>query len=111
MGKSVVVAPDRTLVMSYFKGCPGIPNRVSPQQAQRMRNPLINGNRRHIVSVQLGETAFPGEVVAAVWNPSSAAQFYTWGKSYDDFRARDTPPNGTTKAYISSHNKPTPRTV
>jgi hypothetical protein len=92
-GESVVLAPDRTLVMSYFKGCPGIPNRVSFQQAQRMRNALINGNRRHIVGVQLGDTSYPGEVVTAVWNPSSAGQFYSWGKSYDDFRTLDTQQN------------------
>jgi hypothetical protein len=88
-GEKVLVAPDRTLVMSYFKGCPGISNRVSAQQGQRIRNALINGNRRHIVRVQLGETAYPGEVVAGVWNPNTTGQFYTWDKSYDDFRILD----------------------
>jgi hypothetical protein len=49
--ESVVVAPDRSLVRSYFKGCPGFINRFSTQQAERMRNALINGNRRPLVKV------------------------------------------------------------
>jgi hypothetical protein len=88
-GEPVLIAPDRTLVMSYFKHCTNIQQRFSSQQGQRMRNALFNGNRRHIVGVQLGDTGYPGEWVAAVWNPSSAGQFYTWDESYDNFRALD----------------------
>jgi hypothetical protein len=37
--KTYTLAPDRSLVMSYFKGCPG-PKTISPQQARRVRDGL-----------------------------------------------------------------------
>lgn len=86
-GESVTIAPDRSLVMSYFKGCPGFVNRFSLGQSQRMRGALTDGNRRHLVKVQLGETSFPGEVVAGMWDPNPKGQFYTWNNTYEQFRA------------------------
>lgn len=81
------VVPDRSLVMSYFKGCSNIPNRYSQQQAERMRNALIDGNRLELVRVQLGETSYPGEVVAAVWDPNPNGQYMSYGHNFDTFRA------------------------
>lgn len=88
--ESILIAPDRTLVMSYFKGCPGFINRFSTQQAERMRNALIHGNRRPLVGVQLGDTAFPGEWVAAVWDPNPNGQFFTWDNTFDAFNTNYT---------------------
>ena len=85
-GKTVSYAPDRSLVMSYFKGCINFDQHYSPGQAQRMRDALINKNRRHLVKVQLGETSYPGEYVCATWNPNTNGQFYTWGNSLEDFK-------------------------
>lgn len=89
--KNNVVAaykPDRSLVMSYFKGCTNFEQHFSSGQAKRMRDALINKNRRHLVKVQLGETAFPGELVSAVWNPNLNGQFFTWGNSLEDFKKK-----------------------
>jgi hypothetical protein len=86
--ESFLIAPDRTLVMSYFKGCPGFVNRFSTQQTERMRNALINDNRRPLVGVQLGDTSFPGEWVAAVWAPNPNGQFLTWDNTFDNFSAK-----------------------
>lgn len=87
-GEKVTIAPDRTLVMSYFKGCPGFVNRFSTQQTERLRNALINENRRPLVGVQLGDTSFPGEWVAAVWDPNTNGQFLTWDNSFDTFNTK-----------------------
>ncbi|MEO8698796.1 MAG: hypothetical protein ABI867_02100 [Kofleriaceae bacterium] len=54
------LAPDRDLVMSYFKGC-GLGNRFSPDQTTRLLDGLTLGNRRgvlHDVSEQ-GPLASP----------------------------------------------------
>jgi hypothetical protein len=75
-GEHVYIQPDRSLVMSYFKGCSNIFNRFSYGQTLRLRNALINGNRRPLVAVQLGDTAYPGEWVVAVWNPNPNAQLF-----------------------------------
>lgn len=84
--KTVVsYAPDRTLAMSYYKGC--FDNTFTQGQADRMRNAIINGNRRRLVKTQLGDTAFPGENVCAVWNPNTKAQSYAWGKTLDSFQS------------------------
>lgn len=86
-GESVTIAPDRSLVMSYFKGCPNFVNRFSLGQTQRMRGALTDGNRRHLVKVQLGETSYPGEWVAGVWDPNTKGQFYTWDNTFEQFDA------------------------
>jgi hypothetical protein len=44
-----LLQPDRSLVMSYFKGC-GFDNRFSPQQITRMRDALENMNRHDLIS-------------------------------------------------------------
>jgi hypothetical protein len=75
-------------LLSYFKGCPGFVNRFSTQQTERMRNALINDNRRPLVGVQLGDTSFPGEWVAAVWDPNPNGQFLTWDNTFDTFSAK-----------------------
>jgi hypothetical protein len=87
-GTPVSYTPDRSLVMSYFKGCLNFRQRFSPKQGQRMRNALIQGNRRHLVGVQLGDTAFPGELVCATWNPNTQAQFYTWNNTLAEFKQK-----------------------
>lgn len=48
------LAPDRSLVMSYFKGC-GFENHFSPDQTTRMLDALALGNRRGV----LGFTSTP----------------------------------------------------
>lgn len=87
-GLSVTYSPERNLVMSYFKGCVNFGQLFSLKQAERMRNALINGNRRHLIAVQLGDTAYTGDVVCATWNPNPNAQFYCWGYALDDFKAK-----------------------
>jgi hypothetical protein len=42
--------PDRHNLMSYFKGC-RFDHDFSPQQIARMRNALLNGNRRQVAYV------------------------------------------------------------
>lgn len=49
--KSYVLAPDRSNIMSYFKGCPG-PKTVSSQQGQRVRDGLEIGLRHRLVSLE-----------------------------------------------------------
>ncbi|MBL8188157.1 MAG: hypothetical protein JNK38_09120 [Acidobacteria bacterium] len=88
-GTSVSYTPDRSLVMSYFKGCVNFKQHFSPKQAERMRNALINGNRRRLVGVQLGDTSYPGEYVCAAWNPNSQPQFYTWNNTFEEFKKQE----------------------
>ena len=49
--KTYTLAPDRSLVMSYFKGCPGAET-ISPQQARRVRDGLEMSFRHELISVR-----------------------------------------------------------
>ncbi|MGE0885330.1 MAG: hypothetical protein AB7P14_17430 [Blastocatellales bacterium] len=49
--KTYTLAPDRSLVMSYFKGCPG-DKIISPQQARRVRDGLELRVRHDLISVK-----------------------------------------------------------
>lgn len=46
-----ILDPDRSLVMSYFKGCPG-DKTISPQQARRVRDGLELRHRHALISVK-----------------------------------------------------------
>lgn len=48
--KTYTLAPDRSLVMSYFKGCPGAKT-ISPQQARRVRDGLELRFRHDLISL------------------------------------------------------------
>ena len=87
-GTPIIYTPDRSLVMSYYFRCLNFDQRFSCDQAGRMRNALINGNRRHLVAVQLGETAWPDEIVCATWNPNTDTQFYCWDLRPEDFQKK-----------------------
>ena len=65
-GTTVSYTPDRSLVMSYFKGCLNFNQHFSADQATRMRKHLINGGRRSLVGVQLGDTSTPQERMCAI---------------------------------------------
>jgi predicted regulator of Ras-like GTPase activity (Roadblock/LC7/MglB family) len=49
--KTYVLAPNRHLIMSYFKGCHDLGHWLSPQQIQRTRDALENGNRQDLVTL------------------------------------------------------------
>jgi hypothetical protein len=49
--RSYELAPDRSLVMSYFKGCPG-PKTLSPQQARRVRDGLELRLRQNLITLK-----------------------------------------------------------
>ncbi|PRY35986.1 hypothetical protein CLV58_113117 [Spirosoma oryzae] len=85
-GTPVTYSPDRTLAMSYYKGC--FDNTYSPQQVERMRKALTSGNRRRIVKTQLGDTAAAGEYVCACWKPNANAQAYVWGMDLNALKAK-----------------------
>lgn len=52
--RTYVLAPDRSLVMSYFKDCPGTKT-ISPQQARRVRDGLEFRLRKDLVSAKPSE--------------------------------------------------------
>jgi hypothetical protein len=81
------IHPPRDNIMSYFKGCMNIDHHFSPEQALRMRAALMSGNRRHLVSVQLGDTETPGLRYHGVWNPGGHGQIVSWRKSLADHDA------------------------
>ena len=87
-GTTVSYSPDRSLVMSYFKGCMNFDQHFSADQTVRMRKHLINGFRRPLVSVQLGDTATPAERVCAVWSPNTQGQAYVTGYSLNNFKKK-----------------------
>jgi hypothetical protein len=43
------LAPDRTNVMSYFKGCSTFPHTTSPQQQARALDAVVNENRAQLI--------------------------------------------------------------
>jgi hypothetical protein len=49
--KTYELAPDRSLVMSYFKGCAGTKT-LSPQQARRVRDGLELGLRHNLIGMK-----------------------------------------------------------
>lgn len=59
--RTVVLAPDRNLVMSYFKGC-NYDHYVSPDQYARVRQSLLHGNRQPLVAAH-------DRCYAAGWQP------------------------------------------
>ncbi len=82
---AVSYTPDRSLVMSYFKGCTNFNQHFSPDQIKRMRDALINGNRRPLVAVQLGDTASPHLRYAAVFSPLNTPQRIVTGWAWADY--------------------------
>ncbi len=85
-GSSVSYKPDRSLVMSYFKGCLNFNQRFSPGQAKRMRNALVNGNRRPLVGVQLGDTSWQNLRFSGLWNAGNQSQVWWPMCSEQQFR-------------------------
>ena len=63
-GASVSYTPDRSLVMSYFKGCLNFKQHFSPDQVRLMRAALIEQNRWDLIATQLGDA---GRVAASLW--------------------------------------------
>lgn len=49
-GKTFLLAPERTNVMSYFKHCKNVTHTVSPHQRRVIERALTGGNRRHLTS-------------------------------------------------------------
>ena len=89
-GSSVGYIPDRSLVMSYFKGCLNFNQHFSSSQAKRMRNALISGNRQHLV-------APPGpDRFNAIWAKNNEERTAVWGWARADFdvRAKETQAQG-----------------
>jgi hypothetical protein len=81
-GSPASYKPDRSLVMSYFKGCLNFNQHFSSSQAQRMRNALVNGNRKHTVIVNTPER------FNAIWHKSTEGQPAVWGWARADFDKR-----------------------
>lgn len=86
-GSPVNYKPDRSLVMSYFKGCLNFNQHFSASQTKRMRNALVNGNRRHLVGVQLGDTSWPNLRFSGLWNAGTQPQ--VWGPMCSEQQFRD----------------------
>jgi lysozyme family protein len=68
--------------MSYFKGCLNFNQHFSPGQAQRMRNAIVNGNRKHIAIVDTPER------FNAIWRKSTEERPAIWGWARADFEKR-----------------------
>jgi hypothetical protein len=85
-GLPVNYKPDRSLVMSYFKGCLNFEQHFSSGQTKRMRNALVNGNRRHLVGVQLGDTSWPKLRLSGLWNVGTQSQVWWPMCSEQQFR-------------------------
>ncbi len=66
--KTYAFATDRGDVMSYFKDCKTFDQHFSPNQITRMRDALMNQNRRRLVGTQLGDTNWPHLRYSALWN-------------------------------------------
>ena len=81
-GSSVKYQPNRSLVMSYFKGCLNFNQHFSSGQAQRMRNAIVKGNRQHIAIVDTPER------FNAIWRKSTEDKPAVWGWARADFDKR-----------------------
>lgn len=74
--KTYSFTTDRGDVMSYFKDCGNFQQHFSADQIKRMRDALINGNRRHLVGTQLGDTKYAHLRYSALWNQGTQAQVW-----------------------------------
>lgn len=62
--RSYRLQPDRTNLMSYFKGCPG-PHGFSVEQIRRMRVAIEHGNRQHLL---IGRDTFVPAAPIAIYS-------------------------------------------
>jgi Bacterial tandem repeat domain 1 len=73
----VTLTPDRQNAMSYYCGNP-LGMHFSADQAKKMRNALVEDNRKPLVAAQLGESAHPNEKITAIWSPQSTGQMFAY---------------------------------